>query len=157
MLYPSASVLWSVILFFWIWILLIIFWPEYFLNGASHCVHICSGNCTGTTGKKVFYLINVGSFSLSSVWSAFFHKIVILLQRLDPNPNSNPNFFQILIQIQSTKFGFSSITLISIVLTPNPLCFVSGANLLSNTLSFSYVYPLYDVYTSLVPNLYSGR
>jgi hypothetical protein len=105
-------------------------------------------------GKK-FLIEKRRFFSLSSVWSAIFHKIVILLQCLDPNPNPNPNFFsdsdavkKIWIQIHYTdQHCFDS----------KSFCFVSGANLLSNTHFFSCVYPLYDVYNSLVPNFYCGR
>jgi hypothetical protein len=98
----------------------------------------------------------VGFFSLIYVVDLrFFTKFVILLQCLNPNPNPNPNFFsdsdavkKIWIQIHYTdQHCFDS----------KSVCFVSGANLLSNTLFFSYVYPLYDVYNSLVPNFYSGR
>jgi hypothetical protein len=44
------------------------------------------------------------------VWSAIFHKIFILQQCQDPDPN--PNFFRIRIQpIYSDSFGFGSTTL----------------------------------------------
>jgi hypothetical protein len=55
-------------IFFRIRILWLIFWPEIFLNDASHCFLMCSGTCM--TERKKFPI-------LWSVWSAIFHNIFL--------------------------------------------------------------------------------
>jgi hypothetical protein len=72
------------------------------------CFHMCSGICT--TEKKVFQLKNLGVFSLSSVWSAIFHKNFYFT--IVSGSESKSELFRIRIQPKySDSFGFGSTTL----------------------------------------------
>jgi hypothetical protein len=123
----------------WIRILRLIFWPKFFQNGASNCFHMCSGTCMSE--EKNFPIEKNNFFSPSSVWSAIFHKIFILQQCLD----SNPNFFFIRIRIQpklSDSFGFGSTVFGSDLIWPflsDPHPWSSYASLQYNFLAAAWI------------------
>jgi hypothetical protein len=101
-------VLWIQTHFFRIRILILIFWPQIFLNGASNCFHMCSGMSGTCTSEKTFF--NRKKIFLFQVLDLrFFTQIFILQQCLDPNPYPNPNFFSD--SDPAKTFGFGSTTL----------------------------------------------
>jgi hypothetical protein len=104
--------------FFWIRfrirILILIFWPKFFLNGASHCVHICPGICK--IENKVFQLKKI-RFILFQVFDLRFFTKFLFYYRYSVWIRIRiqiRTFFRIQIGIQpknSDYLGFVSTTL----------------------------------------------
>jgi hypothetical protein len=92
----------------WIQILRLIFWPQFFQNGASNCFHMCSGTCMSEEKNFPIEKHNIFLFQVFDL--QFFTRFFILTTV----SGFESELFLLRIRIQpklSDSFGFGSTTL----------------------------------------------